>query len=269
MDPEKPAPSRPRGRAASGESQQYLGRINRLDGKLYEFKVSPRGDELTVTPSDVPLGKVTSPHAPCTLELIGPLGYVSLDMEKSGTAEVPAGQWRLLTYTLTVENWQPPAKEGDKKKETGKKDAKAKEGDKKKASGSLWKALADALLPSLDMGGPLYGPATTSEVSAQGTMSGKPIVVEPGKTTTLKFGPPYQAAAKLAFVQEGQAELSLLITGADGEVVFEPVHQRAPPAETEDQNHRPRRQNRRRGRLRVWLRLHLPVLVASTIRVGR
>ena len=65
----------------------------------------------------------------------------------------------------------------------------------------------------------LYGPATTSQLSASGTVAGKPITVEAGKTATLRFGPPYKAAAKLAYVHEGKAEISLAITGADGEVV--------------------------------------------------
>ncbi len=230
LEGERLTPPRPRAPAAAGESQQYLGKINSLGGKLYELKVTPRGDELTVTPSTVPLGKVASPHAPCSLELIGPQGYLSLNLEKDGAAKVPAGQWRLLSYTLTVENWQPPAAREENKKTD---EAKKKGGGKAAASAkpSLWKALQKAFLgPIADVIEPLYGPAATSQLSASGTVVGRPITVEAGKTATLRFGPPYQAAAKLVYVHEGKAKISLAITGADGEVVSNLfVNGRRPP----------------------------------------
>ena len=267
-----PLPGRGAGRLPASPSS-ISGKINGLDGKLYEFKVSPRGDELTVTPSAVPLGKIASPHAPCTLELIGQQGYLSLDLEKSGAAEVPAGQWRLLSYTLTVENWQPPAKEEDQEKRRPRRRTPRRRRGTKEARPAvvaLEGPAGDALLgPSLDLAGPLYGPATTSQLSAQGTVNGKPITVEAGKTTTLKFGPPYKAAAKLAYVQRGAGRAFAGHHRRRRRGRLEPVHQRASPPETQDQDHRPRRQSRRRGRLRVWLRLHLPVLVASTFQVGR
>ena len=61
-------------------AQQYLGKINNLGGKLYELKVTPRGDELTVTPSAVALGKVAA-RTPSYVELIGESqGYLSLSL---------------------------------------------------------------------------------------------------------------------------------------------------------------------------------------------
>lgn len=217
-----PAPAKRTRGAFAAEDQEYLGKINNLGGKLYELKVTPRGDELTVTRSTVALGKVSSPHRPCTLALIGDQGYLSLSLDKSGVAEIPAGKWRLLSYTVGIENWQPPAKSGEKRQAEGDKNKKQKAGEKKKKS-ALWSAVQDVLLGTSSspfvFDEPLYGRATLSQVSAQGTNRGKPIVVEAGKTTALKFGAPYKLAAELNYIRNGKAELSLAITGEDGEVV--------------------------------------------------
>ncbi len=189
--------------AAASPTRIPLCKVNTLGGKAYELKVSPSGDELTCGPSALPMGKVTSPQAPCTVELGGDVGVVSLTLEKSRPVEIPAGRWRLLSYTVTVRDWKEPSKQ----KAT------------KSGGPSLADALAKALLSTL-FGNPepMYGPAGVCTVSAQGTKEGKPLRVEAGKTTTLGFGPPYKPRVTVTLANE-TAYLGLAIIGAEGEVV--------------------------------------------------
>ena len=92
----------------SGEERQFLGKLTVLDGKYYEVKVSPLGDELVWKPSTAARGQVTTPHAPCRVDLISEMGYCRLNFERSKPAVLPVGQWRLLSYNLTIENWKEP-----------------------------------------------------------------------------------------------------------------------------------------------------------------
>ena len=98
----------------TGEHRQFLGKLTTFENKNYEVKVSPTGDELTWTPSRILCGQVTSPHAPCQVDLISEMGYVDLKLEKSKPATVPAGQWRLLSYATAIENWKDPEKKDGK-----------------------------------------------------------------------------------------------------------------------------------------------------------
>ena len=240
IDAGKAAAARPP--SSKSGCEQYLCKINAIDGKFYELQVSPTGDELTCTPSKVAVGKVSSPMAPCTVEVAGPEGYFSLDLEKSQPAAVPAGRWRLVSYTATITGWKEPV--GDK---AAKKESKAKDKDKDKGGeNSLVDALLKAILGSSvespePLDGPLYGPQGVCLVSAQGTKAGAPVIVEAGKTTGLKFGPPYKLRVSVIVQPEATpgpvltetdeksdvvakhapttARLSLAIVGADGEVV--------------------------------------------------
>jgi hypothetical protein len=213
--------------ASRSRHQQYLSKLNSLAGKFYEVKMSPVGEEMTLTPSAAPLGKVASPHAPCTVELIGDLGYISLALEKSEPTEIPAGQWRLLSYTLKIENWKEPEKKPEVKKE---------ENDEKKsdAKPSLFNTLKKALVSSAPKTSiesmPMYGPQNQSLLSARGTKDGKSISVEADQTTALEFGPPYKLRVKVQYPSPGNANLMLAIIGADGEAVSNLyVNGRRPP----------------------------------------
>ncbi|MBN2578787.1 MAG: hypothetical protein JXB10_07330 [Pirellulales bacterium] len=203
--------------------QPYLSKINALDGKYYELKVSPVGDELGYTPSTAPLGKIACPHTPCTVELISKRGYIPLVLKDSEPAEVPAGKWRLLSYTWSVKDWKKPPKE--EKKE----DAK-KSGDKATLFTAFKKALEDALPRKSARYEPLYGPENESRISARGTNKSEAIRVTADQTTTLKVGPPYKLQVKVQYLNPGTAHLALYIVGADGETVSNLyVNGRRPP----------------------------------------
>jgi hypothetical protein len=181
-----------------------LSKVNLLGGKFYQLKVSPTGDELTCAPCTLPMGKITSPHAPCTVELAGDLGVVSLPLEKSQPAEIMAGQWRLVSYTLTVKDWKEPSKH---------KAAKGSGGPS--LADALAKAVLDALFADPE---PVYGPPAVCVLSAQGTMDGKPVSVGAGETTTLAFGPPYKPRVTVGSAGD-MVYLGMALAGAEGERV--------------------------------------------------
>ncbi len=202
----------------AAEERQYLARLTPFKDKYYEVKVSPTGDELTWTSSTAPCGQITSPHAPCQVEIISDLGLLQLNLEKSEPATIPAGQWRLLSYTICIENWKAPEKTAEATSpEKEKKDAQA--------GHSLLGALANSLVKSITIESPfLLAPSNLSRVSANGTCSGEPIIVHADQTTTLKFGPPYKLMIDVqaqpgGIASPGLALLSLSLQGADGELV--------------------------------------------------
>jgi hypothetical protein len=199
IDPEKLAAHDLSWLCPLGEHRQFLGKLNVFEGKYYRVKVSPSGDEMTWTPVAVSCGSVNSPHAPCRVGLISEMGYFDLTLERSKPVQIPAGQWRLVSYTITVDNWQEP---GSK---------------------------ATSPLPMRDV--PVgFGPKQptvpekpdVSRISANGTGANKPILVEAGKTTTFGFGPPYKPLVRLVRDDE-KTRLLLLLQGADGEQVEDVV----------------------------------------------
>lgn len=212
IDPQSPSTDNSLGYGSANERRQYIAKLNALEGKFYEIKVSPTGDELTWMPSTAPLGKITSPHAPCNVELIGKNGYLALKLEKDQPTAIPTGEWRLLSYDITIQNWKEPEKEPIKTEEKEKKEAPAKS--------SLFEALAKALsslTPRVSVE-PTYGPTNLSLISARGTRDCEPINVQADETTTLKFGPPYKTLVK-TYSSPGMANLQLVIQGSQGEVV--------------------------------------------------
>ncbi len=205
IDPDKSAPAGAQPPISRSRGEQYLSKMNMLDGKFYDFKASPAGDELTVSPLDTRAGKIAAPQAPCTVELGGDQGVFSLNFENSQPLDFPAGRWRLLSYTITVKDWKAPAKH-----------KAARPGEK---GASAVAALADALVKAAaEPPQPIYGPPDLCTISARGTKDAQPITVEPGATTTLRFGPPYKLRITVVPTPEA-ANLGLAVVGSAGEVV--------------------------------------------------
>jgi hypothetical protein len=215
IDPENLSPRELQDLSLRGGHFQYLSKLNALKGIFYEMQVSPVGDELTYKPSTTPRGKVTSPHAPCAVELISEQGYLSLALEKSQPAEVPAGDWRLLSYTLKVENWKEP----EKKLEVENTEVPEKQAGAKPSLFEVLKKAIQSVTPEVRAEEPLYGPPNQSLLSARGTNQSEPLRVEADQTAALKFGPPYKPLVKMRYFTPGTANLYLAITGADGEVI--------------------------------------------------
>jgi hypothetical protein len=213
IDPQKTSRTGTDWYSSTNERRQYISKLNAFEGKFYQIKVSPTGDELTWTPSTTPLGNISSPHAPCSVELIGDQGYLALKLEKDQPTPVPEGKWRLLSYNITIKDWkEPEKKETEEKKEKADKQAPAKS--------SLWDILAKALsgLNPRVASEATYGPANLSFISARGTRDCEPINVQAEGTTILKFGPPYKTSVRTSSMP-GIANLQLVIQGSQGEVV--------------------------------------------------
>ncbi len=192
----------------ANEYRQYLAKLTVIDDKFYHVKVSPLGDELTWTPSSIPRGQITSPHAPCHVQLIGELGQIDLNLDGSKPATVPAGQWRVLSYSIQIKDWKKPEKKKEPKAE--------KEGKDSEVKPSLLSAIAESLFGSSARSS--RGRSNISMVYARGTTKGELATVRAGQTTALKFGPPYKLRVKVNAIP-GTAYLSLVIQGTDSEIV--------------------------------------------------
>ena len=174
------------GKPASGPPQQisqFLAKLMVLDGKYYQAKVSPVGDEIVWTPSDVAEGKVESPHESCTVALVNDEASITLNLEKSKPAAVPAGQWRILSYVITDKDWVKP-------------EDKSAKADKPKPPRQ----------------------SSPSFLMASGTYEMAPVEVRSGETTMLKFGPPYKLVVQV-FHQPGQESFSMNAVGSQGGAV--------------------------------------------------
>ena len=174
------------GKPAAGHQQpssHFLAKLMILDGKYYQAKVSPRGDEIVWRPSDIAQGTVESPHQSCTVALASDQASITLNLEKSKPAAVPAGQWRILSYSITEKDWVKPE------------DKTAKD-DKQKPRRQ----------------------SASSSIIVQGTYEMPPVEVRPGETTELKFGPPFKLVFKV-YHQPGQESFSMNVVGSQGGAV--------------------------------------------------
>ncbi|MGA2258624.1 MAG: hypothetical protein ABSG53_28495 [Thermoguttaceae bacterium] len=207
IDPEKLANEDLSWSRPSGEHRQFLGKLAVFGGKCFQVKVSPLGDELTWTPAPVPCGQVASPYVPCHVDLISELGWLDLKFEKSKPAAVPAGQWRLLSYSIPIEKWMPPEKNDKIAAETS-----------RSWSSMLKEAIVGSTSQSPAPPAPLRGPAKLSKISADGAINSTPVTVEAGRTTILKFGPPYKPVVTIERWQD-TTYLVLRLQGSNREIV--------------------------------------------------
>jgi hypothetical protein len=171
----------------SGKDRFGVAKLVNIDDKLYDMKVSPAGDRLTLTPSSVPLGKVTNPHGKFHAVIYGDQGFLQIHGEKGAAVPVPEGEWKLLSYTIDMTGATEPSKpEG--KPEKGKPEAKKQAG----ANKSLIEALAATAEKFLAGSVPAGTPYRNSVVSAQATAAYKAVTVSKDQTVELPFGPPYK-----------------------------------------------------------------------------
>jgi len=179
------------------ENRHHVSKLVNVDGRFHELKVSATGDQLTLTPSSVPLGKLANNNKGFRAVLFSDdQGFVKLTGGQSEPVSVPAGEWNLLSYTIDRTGYEPA--------------------EKPEKERSLLETLTDAL-----MGGASAANAMPryTFVSARATGECKPVTVRQGKTTAMPFGPPYKPVVKVAFVQgDGQVQLALSLVGAAGEV---------------------------------------------------
>lgn len=78
----------------------YISKLIALDGRFFELKVTPSGDEIALNPTSVELGRVTTQHPCFRAILYNDLGFVTIGGEKAKGVALPVGEWNLLSYTI-------------------------------------------------------------------------------------------------------------------------------------------------------------------------
>jgi hypothetical protein len=190
----------------TNDYRYYISDMILIDGRWYDLRISPAGDKLTLTASEVPTGNVTSRNKDFCALLYGVgKGFVKIRGTKGTPIPMPEGDWKLFSYTITAE----AAKLAEK--ETAEKAAPAK--------GSLLAALGQVANSTV---APLSGPTLAS---ATATDKYKAVTVHKGETVELPFGPPYTPTVTAATYTvanangktEQQTYLTMTLIGAGGE----------------------------------------------------
>lgn len=92
----------------SGSSRQYLTDLLCIGGEFYELGFTAGGETMTLAPTTLPLGQLRLGTAPWTARVSSDHGVFDIEAPAQGTAKVPAGEWRLLSYT--IEHPETPGK---------------------------------------------------------------------------------------------------------------------------------------------------------------
>lgn len=198
IDPNSPRMSRSLFSAASGGNQYCVSKLISVDGQFLDLVIDPSGETLSLGPTSVPQGHVTNPNKGFSAVVYGDQGILQISPDDSGEASVPAGEWRLLYYS--IDRTETPKPEAEKKDEE--------------------KSVLDVLGSALAMPPPPTAPLGPTRVSARTTGDVKPVKVVEGKTTEMPFGPPYTPKVSVETIQTGQSAISLgmSLVGIGGEV---------------------------------------------------
>jgi hypothetical protein len=201
---------------ANGSSYPYLRfdltKIVAIDGQLYDVKVSPSGDQLTMTKSTAKMGSVKNHNESFSAMIYGDKGFFKIGGTKDKPVAVPEGDWKLYNYTITSTEPLKPAAKAD--------DANSA---KPKTGGSLLDVLG--AIVGISSGGGIALVNGPSVVSATATEGYKPVTVRAGETIELPFGGPYTPkveARNAGGSPDGRSkllQLSMTLVGASGEAV--------------------------------------------------
>jgi hypothetical protein len=211
---------KPNGEAQSdvnlSECMYYVSKLIDIDGRLYDVKISPAGDKLTLNASTLSLGKVRNPSGKFSAMIYGDLGVLQIRGDKDAAIPVPEGEWKLFTYTLDLTGVKPPKNAEEKKAE--KKDGEKKKGEKN----SMLDSMAGALQSVLGDGSSSDPAVRPSTVDARAPASYKAVKVVKGKTVLLPFGPPYKPVVTAQGFRGGAnrevLSLDLTLVGSAGEI---------------------------------------------------
>jgi hypothetical protein len=215
-DPKKANAGSPYDVAAS-DGRHFVSKIINIGGAYYDLKVSPTGDQVTLTPSAVPLGNITNPNDGFSAVIYGEQGFLKVHGNKNVPIPVPVGEWKLLSYSINRTNIENPIDVQKKKEAAEKKNAKTD----KKTEDALAKLMTKAVESMF--GSPTGSSGGTSIVSASATTKYKAIKVSKGETILMPFGPPYKPVVQQEYYENNgkdkQLSLELSLVGSTGEVV--------------------------------------------------
>ena len=182
IDPQPAARYRsPYDPTTSGD-QYYVGKLIAYEGRFFELRVDPSGEELSMTPSSLAAGYAVNPNHGARAIVYGEHGILEIAFDDEGNAVLPEGVWRLLSYTLLHA-----------------------EVDSQEAG----------LSPESSR--PIGRPTM---VSARAGRDVKAVRIADGKTTKMTFGPPFmpQVDASPSHRGDGTLSLQMSLVGAGGEV---------------------------------------------------
>ena len=185
-----------------------------IDGRLYDLKITPTGDKLTLTPSAAPMGSVTNPNDGFRALIYGDKGFLKISGKKDEPIPVPAGQWKLYTYRIDLTEHAQPKKPAEKQPAAEKKKTEPKP---ESVVESLLKAFG-SLLGGGDSAPVRRAPKYTL-VSARATTEYQPVEVAKGATSMLPFGPPYKPVVDIGYVKnKNELYLTMRLVGSAGEI---------------------------------------------------
>jgi len=197
-----------------------------IDGKYYELKISPTGEELTVVPYQGALAAAVNMNCgQYDAVIYGDGGVLKISGEKNKPGMLPVGEWRLLGYQAS------PARSPETRP-AGTEDPASKPADPPKPHRRS--LLARAIRSWLGSGNDEADEDEEEDEEAQaislrgrqtlasgvGTKDAPPFKVEAGRTAVMKFGPPYKPVVKTQYWgSPSEVYLTLAITGAGGEIL--------------------------------------------------
>lgn len=191
-----PAASVTSGSPTTNDSQQYLSKLVNIEGRFFDVKASPAGDEMTLTPSSIPAGHVTNPNKGYQAIVYSDIGLVKISGDDSGKATLPEGEWKLASYTID---------------RTGFVEEETKE--EKKESASLLDTLSAALTKTQRSSRP-----RSTRISAHGTDDYVAVKVRGGETVEFPFGQPYTPKVTASHgAGSSTASLGMALIGSGGE----------------------------------------------------
>jgi hypothetical protein len=180
---------------STNNSLHYVGKLVNLDGRFFNLKVSPSGDELTLEPSSIPVGHVTNSNQGYRAIVYGENGFLKVVGDESGRAPLPAGKWKLASYTIDKSSMAEPEKE------------EAAEG------------ILDSLKRAITGTRPAANQRRYTMVSARAKRDYPAVEVTEGKTVELPFGGPFRPIVSIGYVRgKGLVSLSMSLVGDADEI---------------------------------------------------
>jgi hypothetical protein len=180
--------------SASAYERAYAGvplsRLVALRGQFYDLTISGAGDRLTLTPSRVPVGYVSSVAQEFRAFVYSDDRCLKITSTDGRPAALPAGHWKLASCIIS------PAILSESSKITN----------------GAEQSIATAHVP--------FGLAGRSLVWAQATVDSPAIEVLEGRTVEFPFGPPYVASVHVSGVYgngEPKASLRMSLIGTGNE----------------------------------------------------
>ena len=77
-----------------------VAKLIAVGGKYYNLSVSPSGDKISLTPSDIKLGAAKNPGKKYYAVFYGDKGTIKVNGEADKEVMMPEGDWQLMEYTI-------------------------------------------------------------------------------------------------------------------------------------------------------------------------